>query len=304
MRGAWAERSAGIQLLMLVFLALLGAVIFTFLGAGVALLRTDLSFYALWQALSSPESEQALRAFRSIQGFSTIGTFLFPALAGAYLFAPRPAAFLGIGPLPAPLIILLPLLLALAYGLGAMSDLLYRFTEGIPWPENWGDIKAYLTGNQSQMNEQYRSLLRMDTGWDFLETLLVMALLPALGEELLFRGVIQPILIKKSNAITGILITSVAFALLHQQFLAFLSIFFLGAILGLLRYWTQSLWPSVIVHFMNNATIVVMVYFYDLSYGEVTESDSPVIQMILGLLFLGIGLALMRNLGSIAKIGK
>lgn len=304
MKGAWAERSAGMQLLMLVFLALLGAVFFTFLGAGVALWSTDLSLDELWQVLAQPESAEALTAFRILQAFSSIGTFGFPALVGAYLMAHRPARFLGTAIFPGPLILLLPLLLLLNFGLGATSDLLYRFTEGIPWPEDWQWLEAYLTGNQSEMTEQYRLLLRMDNAADFIASLLVMALLPALGEELLFRGLIQPILIKKSNALTGILLTSLAFALLHQQFLAFLSIFFLGFVLGLVRYWTHSLWPSIIVHFINNATIVSLVYFYDLSYGEATESETSSLQLGLGIFFLVISLAVLRNLGSISKIGR
>ncbi|MBR4679007.1 MAG: CPBP family intramembrane metalloprotease [Bacteroidales bacterium] len=95
--------------------------------------------------------------------------------------------------------------------------------------------------------------------------ILVIALIPALGEELFFRGVIQDSLLFKTSKIRGwlcVLITGAVFSAIHLQFFGFLPRFFLGAVLGLMLLMTKSIWTSILCHFCNNAFAVLAAGYF------------------------------------------
>ncbi|MBK8722812.1 MAG: CPBP family intramembrane metalloprotease [Saprospiraceae bacterium] len=132
-----------------------------------------------------------------------------------------------------------------------------------------------------------------DIGLLFLN-LLVMAILPALGEELVFRGVVQPNLIKMvSNYHIAIWITAFIFSAIHMQFQGFLPRMVLGALLGYLSFWSKNLWFPIIAHFFNNAIQVVAFFIVKKNNLEIDLNNNfefPIYILIISLiLFLGIG---------------
>ena len=105
------------------------------------------------------------------------------------------------------------------------------------------------------------AFLKMNNVWDLLYTLLVIAIVPALGEELLFRGYIQQKIVKYlKNPHLAILITAFLFGLIHLDFQAIIPRFFLGIVLGYLFFWSDSLWLPILAHFVNNAQAVIFSY--------------------------------------------
>lgn len=210
-----------------------------------------------------------------MQGVSTIGTFLIPAMVASYLISPYPSAYLGLEVFPKKAGLIIILLLVLTLSGTVISDSLYKLSTAIPFPESWSGLKEYLDGAQNAMEDQMASFLNMQNPSDFLMVLMVMAVLPAVCEESLFRGILQPLFIRAcKSAGWGIIISSLLFGLLHQQFYSFLSIFALSVVLGYLRFWTKSLWVSVVMHFFNNASIVIAIYFFDLSLDELSSSSN------------------------------
>jgi hypothetical protein len=96
---------------------------------------------------------------------------------------------------------------------------------------------------------------------DLFFNLLIIAVLPALGEELLFRGYLQQKMCQWiRKPILAIIITAILFSAIHMQFLAFLPRFALGVVLGYLFYWSGSLWLPIIAHFLNNALVITFAY--------------------------------------------
>lgn len=94
-----------------------------------------------------------------------------------------------------------------------------------------------------------------------LVNLLVVALIPAVGEELTFRGVLQQSLVKRcKNVHVGIVLSAAIFSFIHFQFYGFLPRMFLGLLLGYMFYYSGSLWTSILMHFINNGTAVVVSY--------------------------------------------
>ena len=96
---------------------------------------------------------------------------------------------------------------------------------------------------------------------DFLISLLVIAFLPALFEEVLFRGGLQNLLSRwTKKPILALIITSIVFSAIHGSYLGFLSRGVLGFILGWVFYRTNNLWISIFGHFINNGLALVVLY--------------------------------------------
>ena len=88
--------------------------------------------------------------------------------------------------------------------------------------------------------------------------LLMIAVIPAFGEEFLFRGVIQKIFTGWTRSHHwGIWISAILFSALHMQFYGFIPRMFLGALFGYMLVWSGSIWVPVCAHFFNNATGVI-----------------------------------------------
>ncbi len=104
---------------------------------------------------------------------------------------------------------------------------------------------------------------RVHTLGGLLINILMIGLLPALGEEMLFRGTIQPLVQKiTKNAHVAVWFTAFLFSAMHMQFLGFIPRLLLGAIMGYLLVWSGSLWLPITAHFVNNTTGVVLYFLY------------------------------------------
>ena len=103
-------------------------------------------------------------------------------------------------------------------------------------------------------------MLNVNTFGGLLLNLFIIALIPAVGEEMTFRGVLQQSLTRKMNPHIAIILSSAIFSFIHFQFYGFLPRMFLGMLLGYMFYITNSLWTSMLMHYINNGTAVVLYY--------------------------------------------
>jgi uncharacterized protein len=141
----------------------------------------------------------------------------------------------------------------------------------IPLPEWVRSIEASTA-------DAIKNILISESPYEFLFNVLIIALIPAIGEELIFRGIIQKQLTNKlRNPIIGVWIAAFIFSAFHMQFEGFLPRFGLGALLGYLYYLSGSLWVPVMAHFMNNFLQILAQYLFQ---KEITELDIEQIEMI------------------------
>ncbi len=123
--------------------------------------------------------------------------------------------------------------------------------------EQWMREKEDLAAKQTQV------LLQMKTIGSMLFNVLEIGLLTAIAEEFLFRGCIQTIFTRWTNSIHwGIWITAILFSAFHMQFFGFLPRFMLGILFGYFVAYSGSIWTSVMAHFINNGTAVLVTYLY------------------------------------------
>ncbi|MCR4848774.1 MAG: CPBP family intramembrane metalloprotease [Bacteroidales bacterium] len=131
------------------------------------------------------------------------------------------------------------------------------------WNEkaNFGEtLETILKMMEDTAGDLTERMLQVDTFWGLLGNLLVIALIPAIGEELTFRGVLQQSLTRRCNPHVAIWLSAFIFSFIHFQFYGFLPRMFLGLILGYMFYYSGSLWISILMHFINNGTAVVVAY--------------------------------------------
>lgn len=141
----------------------------------------------------------------------------------------------------------------------------------------------------------------MDNDFKFVIGILSMAVLPAICEELLFRGLILKGLQSKFSAHASILITATMFTLLHGSLQQTVYQFILGVLLGYVMYYGKSIVYPILLHFVNNFVVVLSSFIYTVNgvdvnvdpvYSTVWDYALPVMLfvvagcIIVGLIFL------------------
>ena len=123
------------------------------------------------------------------------------------------------------------------------------------------------------------AFLAMNNMGDLLINLFLIALIPAIGEDLLFRGVLQQLFTKWTGKIhLAIFISAFLFSAIHMQFFGFLPRFVLGLVLGYMFYWSKNLWLPILAHFTNNALAIIFTYQFvaDKIQIEFLNEETPV----------------------------
>jgi CAAX protease family protein len=154
-------------------------------------------------------------------------------------------------------------------------------------------------------NEAIKNLLHTDASWELFFNIFVIAIVPAIGEEMVFRGVVQQRLEKWiGKPDFAIWIAAAIFSGFHMQLEGFFPRLFLGALLGYLFYWTRSLWIPIIVHFVNNALQIVAMHFFekDISTIDIEKIDQvPIWGALISILLILVISRFLINFNSLAK---
>ncbi|MDQ3142103.1 MAG: CPBP family intramembrane metalloprotease [Bacteroidota bacterium] len=129
------------------------------------------------------------------------------------------------------------------------------------WLNQQIELPQWMSSKEGQLAELINKMLLFHTFSDFILAFLTIAIIPAISEELVFRGIIQNQLhtIFKSKW-TAILISSLLFSTIHFQFEGFLPRFILGFSLAFIYMSTGNLWYSILLHLANNGIQVIAVY--------------------------------------------
>lgn len=133
----------------------------------------------------------------------------------------------------------------------------------IPAIECLHQINQFFFSSPEESSQLQKDLLQINSLPSLFLNLFIIAILPALSEEFLFRGVLQQKFLQWiSNPHLAICLTAFLFSVIHLDAGGILPRFLLGILLGYLFFWSKNLWLSIIVHFINNAIIVTSGYLY------------------------------------------
>jgi membrane protease YdiL (CAAX protease family) len=124
-------------------------------------------------------------------------------------------------------------------------------------------VDSFLRTLEGEAEEVMSAFTSTRTTGGLLVNILMIGVIAAVGEELIFRGLIQRLMVGMiRNVHIAILITSILFSAFHFQFFSFLPRFILGLILGYLMHYGRSIWYPILAHFVNNTMGVIYYYFY------------------------------------------
>lgn len=139
------------------------------------------------------------------------------------------------------------------------------------------DLPLWVDSMDQDSIDSLMNILKMDGIVDLLVNLLIVAILPAIGEELLFRGVVQNELLGKiEDHHVAIFIASMIFSGVHMQVQGFLPKLVIGLILGYAYYWSKSIWVPIILHFINNSIPTIMLYLTgDMAEALESQAETP-----------------------------
>jgi len=138
---------------------------------------------------------------------------------------------------------------------------LSKINESMSLPDQLAGIEKWMRNAENDADALSNAFMSTTTFWGLLINILMIAILPAIGEEFFFRGVLQRLFSEWfKNAHIAIFLTAFIFSAFHLQFYGFLPRFMLGLFLGYLFYWSGTLWLPIIIHFINNGIAVVVAF--------------------------------------------
>ncbi len=214
------------------------------------------------ELMSDTNNPKVVSSLLVLQTFSALGLFVFPVLAAAFLFDKHPLTWLRMKKTPSFYTVVLVVAVALLSA--PLINWLGEINQHLSLPNTFKNIEDWMKSAEDKAAELTKVFLQTDTYMGLIVNLLVIALLPAIGEELLFRGAIQRLLASLSGNIhVGIVLSAIAFSALHMQFYGFLPRMMLGIYFGYLVLWTGSLWPAIIGHFINNALAIILFFLQE-----------------------------------------
>ncbi len=247
----------GEKFLFAVVLLFILGLIFQFLGAFLASIFYGFGVSDIL-ALGAFDDPEYVAASKLIQIIGSVGTFIIPALLLSYLFIGDlfslfrfrdPVNWVAVFFTVGMMVSVIPLINYLA-----------EVNMRMEFPIN--SIDRLMRSMEADAEKIMRAFTATKSVWGLLVNLLMIGVLAAVGEELIFRGIFQKLLTGMvKNPHLGILITAILFSAFHFQFFSFLPRFILGVILGYLMYLGRSIWFPIIAHFVNNAMGVVYYYF-------------------------------------------
>jgi uncharacterized protein len=271
-----------------------GAVAVVVLGIASTLAGGEVSLIELLQDPSSvPNGWWVLM---SVQAVSHVCTFLLPALLYWKLVDRRRLAAFSYLPASQVRAGLWLVVVLLVVAFMPFNGLLIEWNQQLHLPDTLKPIEEWMRDKEAQAETLTRYLTTFSSPIQLLMAIIVIGVLPAIGEEVLFRGLIQRKLIAWTGSIhVGIWFAAALFSAIHFQFLGFVPRLMLGALFGYLFVWSGNLWVPILAHFVNNGFTVLMLFLHENKFTSfnVEDTESVPLPLALGSLLLSVGLLYM-----------
>jgi membrane protease YdiL (CAAX protease family) len=213
-------------------------------------------------------TEQHLNLMRYLQILQGFGLFIIPALLAAYLFSGNAVNYLGLRRNVAAKWYCAAALMILAAM--PLINLLAALNEMIVFPQSMAGLEQRLRDFEEAAQQTTKLFLEVDNAGGMLFNIFMIAVLPAIGEELICRGMLQKIFTRwTGNVHVSVVVSGFLFSLMHLQFYGLFPRWLLGVALGYMLVWSGTIWLPVFAHFVQNAVAVSLSYL--IHQGTVSE---------------------------------
>lgn len=309
-RESFISLSTVAKIILLVFIIAVAVLLGGVLSVIAASLIYHKDIQDLLQILSNP-SAQNIHIVKFFQGFQSVVLFIIPAFLASFLFSRDSFRYLHLSKEPSVITVLL-----VAFSIVAVIPFLNWTSEmnsRLMLPDGLKDLEQKMKLMEDEAAQLTKLFLVSHNTRDLIVNLFIIAVLPAIGEEFLFRGVIQRLLGEwTKNIHVGIFLAAFIFSFIHFQFYGFVPRFLLGLYFGYLMFWSRSIWVPVAAHLVNNGMAVIYYHFSKQPAGETaldtvgTESGSYLIYISAFITCLIMGLIYLREKeeGSLIRNGR
>lgn len=276
--------SSSMQFFGFLFLAVVVMLITLIIGAVVAYAIwgnpvVDYLFHNTYDLLSL----KSINMLKFMQMISQLGLMVFPALIFAFFVNRNIPEYLDLDKSPKSVTIILTIILFFVSS--PLISWMVEINEAMKLPEILSNVEIWMRNYEDLGKSFNNAFLHNGSISGFIVNLLMIGVIAAVGEEFVFRGIIQKIFIQWfKNIHIAVIVAAIFFSAFHFQFYGFFPRFMMGLLLGYLFVWSGSLWIPIIVHFVNNASAVVISFLFSrgvigTNYEEFgnTESIYPVI---------------------------
>ncbi|MBY0245404.1 MAG: CPBP family intramembrane metalloprotease [Sphingobacteriaceae bacterium] len=269
----YEENKAYTQFFMLIGYSVLGIIICSILALIFCTAIYGLDFLTSFDS-EMIQSSKYLNGFKIFQIFSSIGLFLVGPIWLAYAEGRNVFDFYSIK--KTSLKIILIVFCILFFG-APMMELLSNLNQKIILPDFLQGLENWMKMQEDDAEKLTLLLLKGDTFLDLGINLFMIALIPAICEELMFRGALQHVFnrVFKNKHLT-IWLVSVIFSAIHFQFYGFFPRLLLGVCFGYLYHWSGNISYAIVAHFINNAFVTLLAWKMQKENISLTELDKPI----------------------------
>ena len=258
--GLLADSGPFAKLMFSAFIVLACFLITLVVGVLLAVPIFGMSFMELIDSLSNithPDYANLLKYFQVMQ---SIGLFVIPPFILGWFFGGNSFNYLkldktiGWGTIALTAVIMISAI--------PLINLMAHLNAQMSLPDFLAPVEEWMKETEKAAERMIETFLAADTVTDLMVNILIIAVVPAIGEELLFRGVIQRLFSEWTrNHHAGIWISAIIFSAMHLQFFGFLPRTMLGVLFGYMLVWSGKMWIPIVAHFVNNAMAVTVYYF-------------------------------------------
>ena len=240
---------SSLKLISLIVIMIICIFVFNLIGLAIAM--------PIWG--KDTMNETNINFLKYIQIINEIGVFIIPVLIFAYLVNKDVKRYLKIGRKPRMFSIFTAILLMIVSI--PLTVWLSSINQAMHLPSWLEGVEKWMRTQQLNNDTISDTFLKITSFKGLLINIIMIAILPAIGEEFLFRGVLIKVFKHWFNNVhVAIIVSAILFSAIHFQFFGFIPRLFLGIILGYLFVYSRNLWVPIIAHFVNNAFAVFIIF--------------------------------------------
>jgi len=258
-REALRESKPSIQLIFAALIILICGIAVMVLGILFGWLIYGLNIADIenmMEDITNPASISVLKFFQTIQ---SVGMFIIPPFIIAWFLDGNLPLYLKFRKVPDFKSVVL--VIAIIFFSNPLINWLNEVNSKLNLPEWMNTVETWMQNSESQAGKITDAFLSATSLTTVLGNIVMIGILPALGEELLFRGIVQKLFKSMyGNAHAAIWISAAIFSALHLQFFGFLPRLVLGAMFGYMLEWSGTIWLPVLAHFVNNTAAIIAYY--------------------------------------------
>jgi membrane protease YdiL (CAAX protease family) len=264
------ERPAFSSILIIIGFVLIGMVVGQVFSALILVLVGGVNMNDLsdlnGSIMSSPTGWLALmlsQAIASLLMFVVSGLLYWNFVEG------KKFSDFNLKPLPSATIFLFTIIIQVFFM--PFNGWLQAVNQSMQFPEALKGIEDFMRSMEDNMAGMTEFLTTFDSISELILAFIVIAVIAGVGEEIIFRGLIQrKLYLATKNPHVAIWLAAFIFSAIHFQFYGFLPRLMLGAMFGYFYYFTGNLWVPIVAHVFNNGLAVILLY---LSHQKMIGAD-------------------------------